>query len=152
MAQNNGVAFNKKKNTKSIIVIMGLVIALWSVIYAMQYVQSGNFRKGLELLFGSVSPTIKAESRVWNWCPKETGQVEFYTSRASEDSVRPEEICEVVIEPVPEQKAKRQLKRYLTVGSGEFRKTLEADEAVEVFRVDGLVFQSQILSKILKGY
>ncbi len=148
MTQNNAVTM-KKKNLKSIFVIIGLIAAFVAVIYAMRYTQTWEFRRGLEVLFGS-PPPVEAP-RKWTWCPEITGQIEFHTSRASEDSVTPEEICNVTLEPVPEEKAKRKFKRYLTVGTGESAKTLEADEKLEVFQVDGLIFQSKALSQILRG-
>lgn len=148
MTQNNAVTV-KKKNFKSIFVIIGLIGALTAVIYAMQYTQTWQFRRGLEVLFGN-PPPVEAPKK-WTWCPEITGQIEFHTNRASEDSVTPEEICNVVLEPVPEEKAKRKFKRYLTVGTGESAKTLEADEKLEVFQVDGLIFQSKALSQILRG-
>ena len=148
MTQNKGVAI-KKRNLKSIFVIIGLVGALVAVIYAMRYTQSWQFRKGLELLFYAPVPEVP---RKWTWCPEETGQIEFHMNRASEDSVTPEQICNVTLEPVPEEKTKREFKRYLTVGTGKSRKTLEADENLEVFQVDGLIFQSKALSQILKGH
>lgn len=142
----------KKKSSRSIFVIIALVVALGGVIYAMRYTRSNQFLKGLELVFG-VSPDASTSAlRRWNWCPKDTERIEFYTKRASEDSVTPEQICEVVLEPVPEEKTNREFKRYLTVGSGQSSKTLEADESLEVFKVDGLVFQSQSLSLVLKGH
>lgn len=136
----------KKKNLKSIFVIVGLLLALVGVIYAMRYTQSFQFQRGLALLFGEIEAP-----RTWNWCPPETGQVEFHKTRATDDQVTPEEICKVTLEPVPEEKANRNFSRYLTVGTGESRKTLEADENLEVFRVEGLVFQSQRLSQTLKA-
>ena len=140
----------KKKNLKSIFVIIGLIAALAGVVYAMRYTQSWEFRRGLEVLFGS-TPSPEAP-RKWTWCPKITGQIEVYTKRASEDSVTPEQICNVTLEPVPEEKAQRKFRRYLTVGTGESAKTLEADENLEVFQVDGLIFQSKALSQILRGH
>jgi hypothetical protein len=147
MAQNNKVS-SKKRNFRSFLTVMFLIAALVGVVYAMRYVRGSQFQQGLAIIFGPAAE----ESRMWTWCPKDTGRIEFYTKRASEDSITPEQICEITLEPVSVENANRDFKRYLTVGSGETSKTLEADEKLEVFRVDGLVFQSQILSTALKGH
>lgn len=144
----------RKSGLKSVFLIFGLCVALGMVIYAMRYTRGDQFRQGLNVFFGTPAPTpeIPMAGRAWRWCPEKTERVEFYVNRASEDNVVPEQICEVTIEPVSEEKANRPMKRYLKVGSGSASKTLEADEALEVFRVEGLIFQSQSLSKSLKGY
>lgn len=147
MTQNNKVSIGKR-NLKSIFVVIGLIAALIGVIYAMRYTASPQFRQGLGVMFGPP----EAAPRTWTWCPKDTSRIEFYMKRASEDSVTPEQICEITLEPVTTEKANHVFKRYLTVGTGESSKTLEADEGLEVFRVDGLVFQSQSLSRTLKGH
>lgn len=149
MAQNNQVGLSKR-NFKSIFVVIGLICALVGVIYAMRYTQSPQFQQGLGIMFGPAP--VKEAPRKWTWCPKDTSRIEFYTKRASEDSVTPEQICEITMEPVSTANASREFKRYLTVGSGQTSKTLEADDSLEVFKVDGLVFESQSLSKILKGH
>lgn len=146
MDQSNGVATQMKK-LKPLIVIVGLCFGLAGVIYAMRYVRGEKFHQTLELLFNAEVP----QARKWNWCPKNTERIEFYISRASEDSVTPEQICNVVMEPVSTEKANREMNRYLKVGDSTESKTLEADKDLEVFKVDGLVFQSQTLSQILKG-
>ena len=139
-----------KRNIKSVFVVLVLLFALVGVIYAMRYAQSFQFQQGLAIMFGPFGST--SEPRMWTWCPKDTSRIEFYTKRASEDSVTPEQICEIAMEPVSTENANRDFRRYLTVGTGDASKTLEADETLEVFKVDGLVFQSQNLSKILKGH
>ncbi len=144
----------RKRNFKSIFVILALCAALGMVIYAMRYTRGDQFRQGMEVFFGTLNPPpeVPMSGRAWRWCPEKTERVEFFVSRASEDNVVPEQICEVIIEPVSEEKANRPMRRYLTVGSGSASKTLEADEALEVFRVEGLIFQSQSLSKTLRGH
>jgi hypothetical protein len=155
LAQNDPVRI-QNKNLRPIFVIIGLVAALAFTVYAMRNVRSAKFQQGLAIMFGQEASVVQVPpaqpSRPWTWCPKETQLIVFYVNRASEDSVTPEQICEIKMESVPAEKMNRTFKRYLTVGSGPLIKTLEADDTLEVFRVDGLIFQSASLTKTLRGH
>jgi hypothetical protein len=133
-----------RSNLKSILVTVLLSAALAGVIYAMRYTGSYRFRKGLEVFFNPSAP------QVWNWCPPDADKVEVLSSSHSGLKLQPNQICSVTVEVVPEDKATRKLSGLLRVSSAQATKTLEADDLLEVFSVDGLVFQSQNLSKTLK--
>ena len=124
--------------------ILGLCIALAGVVYAMRYTQSFQFQRGLDLFFNPNSP------QMWNWCPPNAEKIDILGPQHFAHELSMNEICQVIIEPVPEDRAQRKLEHLLKVSSGQASKILESDEAFEVFRVDGLIFQSEKLSKALQ--
>ena len=132
----------RKSSWKSVVGILGLCATLAAVIYAMRYTQSYQFRKSLEIFFNPMAPTL------WRWCPDGAEKVELLNPQLA--AVTPEQICSVSVETVPDEKATRKLSEVLTVHAEKQSKSLEADDQLEVFRVDGLIFQSQSLSKALK--
>lgn len=136
----------KRRKLHSVFVIVGLIGALFLVVYAMQYTRSENFQSSLALLFGQ--PT--AQEKSWNWCPKNAERIEYSSQASFKTGLSLADICFIGIEPVSAEHASRPLKKLLLVYGPDSEKTLEADSQLEVFQVDGLIFQSKKLSSQLK--
>jgi hypothetical protein len=133
---------------RTVLAIAMLTLALIGVIYAMRYTRGDRFQSVLAVFFNSPAKMEKA----WNWCPVSAESVEVLRPGLRQPLVSLDEICQLTIEPVLTDRAQRKLSPTLKVAnlvSGQ-SKILESDVNLEVFRIDGLVFQSQSLSAKLR--
>ncbi|MGZ3746395.1 MAG: hypothetical protein ACXWRE_03535 [Pseudobdellovibrionaceae bacterium] len=101
------------------------------------------------------SSFLPSQGKVWNWCPQNVNQVVILTSnRAYSKTEDFKFLCAAVIEPNPEKQGQSQafqaiMKAQNQKGEMTF---VERSEDQAFFRVDGQIFSSNQLQRILRRY
>lgn len=134
------------KSTKKILLSIACLVALLvATFYAMHYVRSPAFQEGLGMLFG---PSENSSVRIWNWCPIQTTEVVMHGKSYRADEMNP--ICRVEIEPL-ELNTQDVFHPLAEAIMPDHKVILEANGALEVFRVEGMPFRSKKLTDFVKG-
>jgi hypothetical protein len=136
---------SRKKEFKSFLAILGLLLCFSLVIIAMHYVKTPEFINSMEILFG------QNEVRKWNWCPQKSSNIRWFGEIKASKFIKLEDICMARLEILPMEYANRKFTPLLAVSSDDKEKTLEVDQEMEVFRVDGFIFRMSGLSTRLKS-
>lgn len=137
----------KTSNTvlKSVVVIVCMVAALVGLFYAMRYTQTKQFQASLDLLFNPYS------QKNWNWCPEQTESLQWSDGGEITDAATMVRICRVELGAVEEVPQDSEWSPIITAQSQVGHRVLEASASLELFRIDGLPFKSQVLTELLKN-
>ena len=131
---------------KSVVLTLGMVVGLAGVYYAMQYTKTPSFQSSLELFF---NPTLQ---KSWKWCPLQTETVNWAGENLTLSAAETHQVCELEMQsidsPISEQTG---FKPLLIAKARAGSRTLESDELMELFRIDGLPFKSSGLTEFLKS-
>ncbi len=134
-----------KQLTRSVVLTLAMVAGLAGVYYAMQYTKTPSFQSSLELFFNPTS------QKSWKWCPLQTETVGWADGNQVLSATETHQVCEVEMQsietPITEQTG---FKPLLIAKARAGVRTLESDELMELFRIDGLPFKSSGLSEFLK--